>query len=301
MAVVEQSYDNLTTNTSDINPSEVLSLYPEDNENTSRYELIKIIKELRNINLKQKNIIEDFEISYQSSLSSEDDKVAQIINKESKAKTMKKVMYHHYSKLVVANPEMINTNPLFLQMADEYRRNINSINNKFPIKDFPICFITLNAPIQLHDVKVDWNIIKHFVDKFIKKSYITDAIWTYEQRGITIDDVKGYHAHILINRDNKSQYMEQSKLTRAINIHFNKLWEKNPDFKQLNIKYRKLEDTQDYVNYCHGIKVKNSYDKHKKVLIDRLLRNKEEYKLQDIYKKGELFDKYIAITDELLK
>jgi hypothetical protein len=197
----------------------------------------------------------------------------------------------HYKQLLIDKPEEISKNTDFLAKAEQYKIQAFINSNKFPVKEFPLCFITISPAETLHGNYVDWNVIRPYVDKFIDKVFITEAIWTYEQRGATIDEVKGFHVHILIARGNKHQMMEQNKLDKAIRNHFSKLWEKNPDFKQLNVKFKTSTAIKDIVNYCKGIKKDDTGIKQAKVEIDKLLR--KEYELDDIYCKGEYFKVYI--------
>jgi len=45
--------------------------------------------------------------------------------------------------------------------------------------------------------------LRKFTDKLLSKKWITDAIYSYEQRGETLEDCgKGIHMHILIHRNN---------------------------------------------------------------------------------------------------
>lgn len=150
-------------------------------------------------------------------------------------------------------------------------------------KDSDYIFITVNPR---DDVNF-WSFYKK-VNDVIKKKWITQYAYSFEQRGETDNDV-GFrpHAHILLYRKGKSY----SEIVREFKSSFRKMC--NVDNEHiLNFKIVKMGTELQIVNYISGDK-KDDW-KLPKVVNDRKWR--EINNLQNVYDNG-LIDK-LKLTDK---
>lgn len=130
-------------------------------------------------------------------------------------------------------------NDKLIKIYDGYKKNID---NKFG----NILFITVNPrpDISLCEFKKQMN-------KYIKKVWIQDAIYVFEQRGTTEEEAgKGFHGHMLIWKDDN---LKQSDLLRESKNTFKNICSvDNPQI--LNIQNCKEEDIEKRKNYMIGLK-----------------------------------------------
>lgn len=171
-------------------------------------------------------------------------------------------------------------------------------------------FITINPDDEV-------SILSKFVralETIMKKKWVEDLVYVIEQRGDNEDEIgKGYHCHMLINRNGKSF----SKLNREIlntlyshNIFIKRKLEdfnkpRNEDEAIYFIPYQKGPYVVEYTE-PENIKNRLSYMLGNKVTVDKNgVYNKKDIKqqydipfrkknnLKDYYQKGDIFTQYI--------
>jgi len=134
-------------------------------------------------------------------------------------------------------------------------------------------FITVNID---DDQKLDL-LIKQ-LEKLTKKVWVTDYIYSIEQRSEIKNEYKGFHSHIYIKRNGKPP----SELTREIRNTFKHLVGND---KAIDIKYDLESSYKNRVNYILGIKKDNT--KMEKCQIDADFRKsrglREYYASNDFY------------------
>lgn len=127
-------------------------------------------------------------------------------------------------------------------------------------------FITINAKPGIL-----FGSLKNKVENYVTQANIDVAMYNFEQRGETVDDIRGFHSHILVKQTHKfpSQFIGQlskafQKVTDINNKHaFNYKWS-DPKF----LKNR--------INYIKGIKADK--DKNPKIKIDHVWRARTKQK-----------------------
>lgn len=115
--------------------------------------------------------------------------------------------------------------------------------------------------------------------KFISKKWVTDLVYTFEQRSEDINNVDGLHTHMLVYIPKK----RPSEVNREIYSTFKHIVGTK---KSINVNYIPLEWVMDKLNYIAGNKEEA---KMAKVCVDRLWRAQNN--LSDIYTHGEHFKK----------
>lgn len=171
----------------------------------------------------------------------------------------------------------------------QYRREIqtstnkNSTTKKYKKKDHLYFFITINP------MECDIDAIEEIINIIKKKKYIKLHCYTFEQRGININELgKGKHIHMIIDKT-----LAKSDILRFIHSSIKKYCTIE------NIDIRKITENGKIVreNYMKGHK---SFEKLESVEIDKIWR--KENNLQDFYeiiKSNTLNDKDIRdIKDE---
>lgn len=170
-------------------------------------------------------------------------------------------------------------------------------------------FITINPDEEVSNLS---KFVKA-LEVIMKKKWVEDLVYVIEQRGTTEDEIgKGYHSHLLINRNGKSFSKLARELLNTLYSHgvflkskieeFNK--PRNEDEAIYYIPYKKgpfvIEYTEpehipNRMKYMLGKKetiVKGEYNgKDVKQLYDIPFREKNN--LKPYYQKGDYFTPYI--------
>lgn len=103
------------------------------------------------------------------------------------------------------------------------------------------------------------------VEKAVAKKWILGYAYAYEQRGESIEDIHGYHAHILIERGEKRPSDARKELWNT----FKTLFPGQVAHYTGTFHLRFVEDRENFDSYLRGIK---KGDKDKKGEIDALWR-----------------------------
>lgn len=148
----------------------------------------------------------------------------------------------------------------------------NEINTNEDLKKTDWTLITINP--YLHTKMSE---LKAVVEKIVSKKWITTYAYTYEQRSESNDEYKGFHCHLLLYRQEKSN----SHLIREIRNTCKNICDIS-NTHILNFRNLKGEDdVKKAYNYITGIKADEN--KHIKQMIDKEFRN--YYYLRAYYEK----------------
>lgn len=138
-------------------------------------------------------------------------------------------------------------------------------------------FITLK-PKELKDDEVMRKQFIQDVHSYMKRNFICDGIYTFEQRGETKEDIHGLHAHLLFKRQyvtgkSKGVLCKPSEVEKELHKKFDKYG--FIDIK--DVDYTQVSKITKYIGGC-----KEGKDKEKKVANDCVMR--ELYGLAEQYK-----------------
>lgn len=133
----------------------------------------------------------------------------------------------------------------------------------------PWMFITINARA---DVK--FGSLKNKVHDYVKQAGIEVAMYNFEQRGETVDDIRGFHSHILVKQTHKYPSQFKTQLENA----FKNITEIR-DPKIFNFQCTDPKFLKNRINYIKGNK--KDENKHPKIKIDHIFRAKN--KLESYY------------------
>ena len=130
-------------------------------------------------------------------------------------------------------------------------------------------FITVNPP-----PKVGLAEIMGTVEAYVKRNIITNYCYVFEQRSTDINEVKGIHAHLLVERN--VEY-KPSKFTLNTQNTFKRLIKDPKNSNHLNIQFVGVDFAKDKQSYMLGIKTGESdgVKKSDKQIVDKEWRKKE--------------------------
>lgn len=180
-----------------------------------------------------------------------------LLDLQFKRKAMERVVSqfycNHFNKLIMEE-EVEDVLPLFRQIKRDINDNQDNSN-----------FIFLNVnPAPNHSLLS----FQQLIEKSLKKKFVKSYLYVLEQRGENLEEAgKGFHAHIIIEKDETKQY------TQAIK-EFGRTFSKCCDtsnFHLFNGSKIKLLDMEKRRNYILGKKADEN--KHQKQQMDIVWRN----------------------------
>lgn len=136
-------------------------------------------------------------------------------------------------------------------------------------------FLTINPRPE-----VEFYQFRKVIDKLLSKVWMTDYLYSIEQRGTIQEDNlgKGMHMHILFRKNDK----EPCKIIREVQNTCKKIVG-NP--QHCNLQFRTADKSKGYVNYIKGDK--KDENKHEKCRGDVVWRKKMG--IEPHYEKGTIF------------
>lgn len=159
----------------------------------------------------------------------------------------------------------------------EYRHYLQKWADDQPVAKWYSCLMTVNAKVD------DMATLKKAVEKFANRTIFKSYMYCYEQRSTSIEQgFHGFHAHILLFRDNNDE-LNMSHLKRYAKNSFKHVCEID-NTACLNFKTTDIKGTPNFIKYVSGTKVDNA-DKHKleKCSVDIAFR--AHYHLDALYVK----------------
>lgn len=118
-----------------------------------------------------------------------------------------------------------------------------------------------------------------------KRSFVKNAMYVIEQRGESEDDMgKGFHCHMLVERDMSNKHDTPSKIIERIRNtvkNILKLHKNNPYIQIVDAEYAK-----DKIRYMQGDKDLHKEEKDLKLVYDKLWRDREN--IEHIYGNIEI-------------
>lgn len=168
-----------------------------------------------------------------------------------------------------AEPEKYFHSPLVLEHIKKHMEQ----KAKSGLPNAPYIWLTVNPPED------DLEALRRAVEKAVTKKWIKGYFYVYEQRGETLEEAHGYHAHILISKGEKYPSPARTELYNS----FKKLF---PDEKPhytgtFHLRFVEADVASTKMAYLQGQK---TAEKQSKVLVDRAWR--ELHSLEPYYSGG---------------
>lgn len=153
-------------------------------------------------------------------------------------------------------------------MKQQPRQSIKDLLIVEKAKKEMFYFITINP------ITGDFDVFKDKVTRLVKRPFLIDPIYAFEQRGKTMDEIgKGYHIHII---SKKKKYTSPAELKKNIFSQFKDIL---GNVKHIDIRVCPSDWYDDKIQYLKGIKWDD--DKSASCDLNRVWR--ENLKLKTFY------------------
>lgn len=151
----------------------------------------------------------------------------------------------------------------YIQSMYDYQRELEQEVRKSKDKSFYV-WVTVNPPPT-----VDFDVFRKKVEKCVKKVWVKNHWYAFEQRGTEVGQYGGYHTHMLLERGNiRPSHCKRELISTFAGIT-----------KQVDIKFIPQVWGKDKLAYITG--EKTGEGKAEKQIIDKAFR--AAYKLEPLY------------------
>lgn len=128
---------------------------------------------------------------------------------------------------------------------------------------------------------IEFNIFKEIIAKVLKKKWMCNVMYSFEQRSKTYGEYHGFHCHLVVRIDTNQKIKYKSDVIRELFSTCKKICTKNA----INVRYLRTEpDIKRAIDYIRGNKDVSKLD-----TVSNDLSFRQKYSLDEFYVCGTGF------------